>query len=157
MYSILFILQIYKEVWPRRRDRIAKVCEVIPLLVKRQFLQSTDSYNKDTMFNIVNIPKLNLNWCIVPKVASSSISSAILPYLPDVNRTRKVRTVHDELWQRAGRGHVQFSDFNKSRSFLVTRHPFARIASAFRNKLENRSRSHDGEYFYDNYSKQIIR
>ena len=124
------------------------------MLLKRQLHQSTDSYNKETILNIVNIPGLNLNWCLVPKVASSSISSAILPYLPEVNMTRNI-TLHEEVWQRAGR--VLFSDFNKSRSFLVTRHPFARIASAFRNKLENRTRSQDSEYFYNTYSREIIR
>ena len=41
--------------------------------------------------------------------------------------------------------------------FLITRHPFARIASAYRNKLEDRTTSHDGTYFFNTYSKQIIR
>ena len=108
--------------------------------------------------NMVHIPLLNMNWCLVPKVASSSISSAILPFLPQQNLTMQWTTVHDKVWQRAG--HVELNDYlssNKSSSFLVTRHPFTRIASAFRNKLENRTRSHDGDYFYQNYSKKIFK
>ncbi len=41
--------------------------------------------------------------------------------------------------------------------FLISRHPFARLASAYRNKLEDRKLSHDGEYFFNTYSTQIIR
>jgi hypothetical protein len=34
---------------------------------------------------------------------------------------------------------------------------YARLASAYRNKLEARKLSRDGEYFFNTYSTQIIR
>jgi len=144
--------------WRTRIELIKNTCKVTPLHLKKQLFQSSSSYNSELMMNMVHIPLLNMNWCLVPKVASSSISSAILPFLPQQNLTMQWTTVHDKVWQRAG--HVGLNDYlssNKSSSFLVTRHPFTRIASAFRNKLENRTRSHDGDYFYNNYSKKIFK
>ena len=47
--------------------------------------------------------------------------------------------------------------YNFSFRFLIARHPFARIASAYRNKLEDRTSSQDGMYFFNTYSTQIIR
>jgi hypothetical protein len=114
-------------------------------------------FDRDLMFNIVHIKNLNLNWCLVPKVASTSISSFILSHLPQTNVTKDWPTVHDEVWQRAGHLHLsEYLSNNKTPSFLITRHPFVWIASAFRNKLENRTRSLDGEYFYQQYSQKII-
>jgi hypothetical protein len=111
--------------------------------------QSTNIYSIKLISNIVNIKYLNLNWCLVPKIASTSISSLLLPYLPQKVFPTGVPHIQGELWERAG--HLQFSEYlsssNNTPSFLVTRHPFARIASAFRNKLKNRTKSHDGEYF----------
>ncbi len=34
---------------------------------------------------------------------------------------------------------------------------YVRLASSYRNKLENRKLSHDGEYTFNTYSTQIIR
>ena len=128
------------------------------MVVKKKWLQSKSEYRKKILSNIVHIQKLNLDWCLVPKVASSSISMSILPYLPLKKFSQSWKTVHDQVWARAGRLDLEelLSHYNTA-SFLVTRHPFARIVSAYRNKLENRSRSHDGDYFYENYSKKIIR
>ena len=41
--------------------------------------------------------------------------------------------------------------------FLIARHPFARIVSAYRNKIEDKERSHDGLYFFKTYSSKIIK
>jgi len=161
--------QITEEVWSSRREAITEVCKSKPLLlpepkqlnedaseqIKTHF---TNIYNKQILFNMVRIKDLNLNWCLVPKVASTSISVLLLPYLPHKKDTTGWPHIQKEVWQRAG--HLQHSDYlarNNSPTFLVTRHPFARVASAFRNKLEDRTKSHDGEYFYKTYSKQIIK
>ena len=45
---------------------------------------------------------------------------------------------------------------NGSFSFLVVRHPFHRLVSAYRNKLLNTRDSHDGWYFYKTYSRPIV-
>ncbi len=34
---------------------------------------------------------------------------------------------------------------------------YVRLASVYKNKLEDRKLSHDGEYFFNTYSTQIIR
>jgi hypothetical protein len=141
--------------WSSRREAVIKSCQTNPILLKKPFLKSKQMYNEELMFNIVHIKNLNLNWCLVPKVASTSISSFILPHLPQTNTTKDWTTVQDEVWQRAGHLHLsEYLSNNDTHSFLITRHPFARIASAFRNKLENRTRSLDGEYFYQQYSKK---
>ena len=116
-------------------------------------------YEESLVVNIVHIPSLNLNWCLVPKVASTSISAAILPHLRLGQEREVFPYLQKEVWTRAG--HVKYEEYqahqNTEPSFLITRHPFARLASAFRNKLEDRSRSHDGEYFYNTYSQHIIK
>merc|ERR1711894_1895 len=130
--------------------------EKIPLNRKNHFLRI---YQKELTHNIVHVAGIDLNWCLVPKVASTSISSLILPYLKELKEATKFPHIQKEVWTRAGR--LPYFEFemsvNKTPSFLITRHPFARVASAFRNKLEDRSRSHDGEYFYNTWSRQIIR
>ena len=157
--------------WGERRERIRNYCrdhqlelpkprqlniENISGQLRQHF---TNIYHKDLMTNIVHIPSLNLNWCLVPKVASTSISSLILPYLRTLSDQRSFPHIQKEVWTRAG--HLQYSQYilhqNSTPAFLITRHPFARVASAFRNKLEDRSKSHDGEYFYNTYSRQIIK
>ena len=123
--------------------------------IKQHF---TNIYNKQILFNLVSIKQLNLNWCLVPKVASTSISKLLLPHLPRVKGSTVWPHLQKEVWGRVG--HMQPSQYRNTDhtpAFLVTRHPFARVASAFRNKLEDRSKSHDGEYFYKTYSKQIIK
>lgn len=116
-------------------------------------------YEDSLVVNIVHIPRLNLNWCLVPKVVSTSISAAILPHLRPAGEEKVFPYLQKEVWVRAG--HIKYQEFlehqNTSHSFLITRHPFTRLASAFRNKLEDRSKSHDGEYFYNTYSKHIIK
>ena len=116
-------------------------------------------YEAELVVNIVHIPRLNLNWCLVPKVASTSISAAILPHLRLGGPAEEFPYLQKEVWTRAA--HVKYKEYqaqqNTTPSFLITRHPFARLASAYRNKLEDRTVSHDGEYFYNTYSKQIIK
>ena len=166
---IHFHLKVSEELWSIRENHIKNVCETNPLIMKKSRqqaedrpehsrAQSTNIYNTKLMSNIVHIKSLNLNWCLVPKAASTSISSVLLPYLPNMNLPEGRPHIQQELWERAG--HLQLSEYlskSKTPSFLVTRHPFARVASAYRNKMENRTLYHDGEYFYQTYSKKIIR
>ena len=160
--------------WDERRERLQEYCQTQPLsLPKPRQLRDDESrlpanvkqhftniYNKQVMFNIVHVPKLNLNWCLVPKVASTSISKLILPFLDQGSQaTGRFPHLQREVWARAG--HLSYQHYlekiNSTTTFLISRHPFARVASAFRNKLENRGQSHDGEYFYNIYSRQIIK
>ena len=165
-------LQVIKSpLWNQRRGLVSEYCKShnLELPKPRQLLTQNISQNRKTHFlkiyqnqltnNIVHVPGLDLNWCLVPKVASTSISSIILPHLKELKKVTQFSHIQKEVWTRAGR--LPYSEYelsvNKTPSFLITRHPFARVASAFRNKLEDRSRSHDGEYFYNTWSRQIIR
>ena len=146
-----------------------RVCEARPLLLPRprgwrvsedappQLAQHYDKlYKNKLLANIVPLPSLNLSWCLVPKVASTSLSLLFLPLLPPPPRPTQYLYIQAELWGRAGK--LAWSQYRAGTpTLLVTRHPWARLASAWRNKLQNRSRSHDGEYFYTTYSKQIIK
>ena len=159
------------ELWLRRRQEIQKICKSNPVMLKRlreqaenrpehSRAQSRNIYNTKLISNIVHVEKLNLNWCLVPKAASTSISSVLLPYLSEmINTTDTPQHKQGELWERAG--HLTLSDYlennNNTPAFLVTRHPLYRIASAYRNKIENRTRHQDGQYFYQTYSTKIIR
>ena len=93
----------------------------------------------------------------MPKVASSSVSLAVLPYLQNrtVSRWKDYPFIQAEVWARAG--HLQYDQFlagrNSTPTFLIVRHPLTRIASAFRNKLEPGTRN--GEYFIKEYAKII--
>jgi len=157
--------------WTERRKAVEQFCRVSPVnLPKQKQLQNNNlggrllehyraQYEAELVVNIVHIPRLNLNWCLVPKVASTSISAAILPHLRLGGPAEEFPYLQKEVWTRAA--HVKYKEYqaqqNTTPSFLITRHPFARLASAYRNKLEDRTVSHDGEYFYNTYSKQIIK
>ena len=93
----------------------------------------------------------------MPKVASSSVSLAVLPHLQNktVLRWKDYPFIHAEVWARAG--HLQYDQFlagrNSTPTFLIVRHPLTRLASAFRNKLQSGTRT--GEYFIKEYAKII--
>ena len=164
-------LENFQVSWQERRRRLEEQCRAEPVILPelKQFEEGSVSkkvlehyrniYEKQLVLNIVHIPKLNLNWCLVPKVASTSISAAILPHLKVGRESEESKFLQKEVWRRAGR--VKYQQYqahqNTTPSFLVTRHPFARLASAFRNKLEDKTRSHDGEYFYNIFSTKIIK
>lgn len=44
----------------------------------------------------------------------------------------------------------------KSLKFYFVRHPFQRLISAYRNKVEKSYRHKDGQYFYDRYGRKIV-
>ena len=131
-YSFQISAQSSEVQWSSRSEAIIQICQTNPILLKKPLLRSKQMYNRDLMFNIVHIKNLNLNWCLVPKVASTSISSFILPNLPQTNITKAWSTVHDEVWQRAGHLHLsEYLSNNNTPYFLITRHPFARIDNLF--------------------------
>ena len=93
----------------------------------------------------------------MPKVASSSISSVIIPHLERLESPKEFPYLQAEVWARAGkmRDRAEYlSQYNTTASFLISRHPLARIASAYRNKLQPDTRVE--EYFINTYGRAII-
>ena len=93
----------------------------------------------------------------MPKVASSSVSRALLAFLPykTDGKVRSYPFVQAEVWDRAG--HADYEDFVSSQkvtpTFLISRHPLTRLASAYRNKLQPGTRT--TEYFIKEYARLI--
>ena len=108
---IYFHLKVSEELWSSRENKIRNVCKRNPLIMKKSRqqaevraehsrAQSENIYNTKLMSNIVHIKNLNLNWCLVPKAASTSISSALLPYLPNMNLSEGRPHIQQEVWER---------------------------------------------------------
>ena len=162
----------FKSKWQERTEKVQDYCSNHKLILPKPTKLSDKSisqterdriqtdYEDWLTHNIVHISGLALNWCMVPKVASGSMSVMILPYLKKLKVNRKFPYSHLEVWTRAGR--LSYSNFVQQMregipSFLITRHPFARIVSAYRHKIENRTKFQDGNAFYADWSRKIIK
>ena len=163
----IFTIQIRNPVQSKWRQRVEKVSDYCKnhnfelsnlfQLKKRDFSQAKrqESYQNSLTHNIVYVWGLALNWCPVPKVASTSLATLLAPYLKKPDKKLPKR-IHGEVWGRAG--HLTYSDyvrqsFDRIPSFLVVRHPFSRIVSAYKNRLENKTRS---DVVYKRWSKRIM-
>ena len=141
----------------QRTENMLHFCQALP----KPYLPKIKARNEDLLTkNIVHISGLGINWCMVPKVASGSMSRMILPFLKKLDEEREFPYTHLEVWTRAG--HTSYADFmkqsdDKMPAFLITRHPFARVVSAYKNKLEDKSKFQDGQEFFWSWSKQIIK
>ena len=92
----------------------------------------------------------------VPKVASSSLSEVVIPHLKELKAPKKFPFPQAEVWARAGRMRDReeyLSQYNTTTTFFITRHPLARLASAYRNKLQPDTRT--VEYFIKTYGRAI--
>ena len=118
---------------------------------KQKLIAYQDSLTRNTVY----VWGLALNWCMVPKVASTSLSTILEPYLQKPEKKLPQR-IHNKVWARAG--HLKYSDYvrqsvDRIPSFLVVRHPFSRIISAYKNRLENKTWS---DNVYQKWSKPIM-
>lgn len=120
----------------------------------------TKQHVKQALKDILYMPKNNMSWCIVPKVASTSWSKALL----ELEGYTENDLLHSDqplqvLLRQTFRP-VQIDHVNKtlgtSLKFLFARHPFQRVVSAYRNKLEDSYKEEDGAYFYNNYGRRIV-
>jgi len=109
---------IYDDVpdWESRLDGIKSYCNNSPVLLQKpRQLQAagvseqkanhfTKIFQSDLLKNIVRIPSLRLDWCLVPKVASTSISQLLLRHLPKTRDSQSEPLfIQKEVWERAGR------------------------------------------------------
>lgn len=120
----------------------------------------TKHHMKQALKDVLYLPKNNISWCIVPKVASTSWSKALLELGGFTENDLLHRDQPLQVLLRQTFRPVQLEYVNKtigaSLKFLFVRHPFQRIVSAYRNKLEDSYKEEDGAYFYNNYGRKIV-
>jgi len=95
----------------------------------------------------------SLTWCKVPKAGSSTWTYNFLK-LAGVDRKSHIHRELRNFFPKQSNNKVMQGTFR----FMVVRHPFERILSAYRDKLEDLSRdleARDGHY-YTMYGKQIV-
>lgn len=113
---------------------------------------------KAALKDIIYLPKHNLSWCLVPKVASTSWCKALLDLqgiTGDEYSYPPLQVVLRQAFRPVEPSRVN-TTINASLKFLFVRHPFQRLVSAFRNKLEDSNLQEDGAYFYKNYGRRIV-
>ena len=89
---------------------------------------------------------------LVPKIASSSLARVFIPYIQNTTYDQSIFALHKTLWSRAGRL-TDINKFENTTSFVITRHPFTRIVSAYRNKFQADTRIE--EQFIIRYGRDI--
>ena len=72
---------------------------------------------------------------LVNKVASSSLARLFIPYIKNSSYDQDLMKLHAVLWRRAGKLSY-LNGFQNTNSFVISRHPFTRIVSAYRNKFQ---------------------
>ena len=95
----------------------------------------------------------SLIWCKVPKAGSSTWTFNFLK-LAGAGRENHIHKELRNFYPKQSSNKVMQETFR----FMVVRHPFERILSAYRDKLEDLSRdleARDG-YYYTVYGKQIV-
>ncbi|XP_063870695.1 carbohydrate sulfotransferase 11-like [Scylla paramamosain] len=112
---------------------------------------------KAALLHMVYFPRQNFTWCLVPKVASSSWALALMEAEGVMRKVSSsispqvyLRTAHREIPQRVN------ETIQASFKYLFVRHPFDRLVSAYRNKLEDSYTQEDGAYFYKTYGRRIV-
>jgi len=98
--------------------------------------------------------KQSLVWCKVPKAGSSTWTYNFLKLAGLNTNSTKIHAVLRNYYPKQ-QSHRVFKDKFK---FMVVRHPFERILSAYRDKLEDISRDLEARngYYYTTYGKHIV-
>ena len=139
-----YIFQL--DIWTERRALVQKYCQ------KNFPLTNTEA----NLEYLVQVNKLNFDFCMVPKVASSSLSKLLLPFLPNEPYAETWPDIHHEIFRRGG--NLNNSSYKPSDTiFLVTRHPLDRLVSAYKDKLENRTKNNYNKLLYSTISIAIIK
>ncbi|KAK7076550.1 hypothetical protein SK128_005823 [Halocaridina rubra] len=115
---------------------------------------------KQAVKDVLYLPKNNISWCIVPKVASTSWSKALLElagYTENslLHRDQPLQVLLRRAFRPVQTDRVE-ETIGNSVKFLFVRHPFQRLVSAYRNKLEDSYKEEDGAYFYNNYGRKMV-
>ncbi|CAG7828321.1 unnamed protein product [Allacma fusca] len=161
----------------KERKRLLRL-DVLKLLSKNKITASEEDRDlrEDILRNsLVYIKDLNQMWCLVPKAASTSWSKILIEYvnykhkkvwnlfterIPMKNRATKtpLQVVLKSTYKNINAS--DYEDAAKSESVkkvLLVRHPFARLVSAYEDKLKNRTAKSDSMYFFRSYGVKINR
>ncbi|OXA64508.1 Carbohydrate sulfotransferase 14 [Folsomia candida] len=116
--------------------------------------------------NLIYFPHLNQMWCLVPKAASTSWSKAIVDRLNfestnifiDSSANYSLQVILKQNFGNINRtAFVNAAQSDKIKKVLLIRHPFSRIASAYRDKLADRKAKVDGMHFFQQFGVKINR
>jgi len=96
----------------------------------------------------------SLLWCKVPKAGSSTWTYNFLKLAGHGTNSSKIHSILRNFFPKP-QSNKAFKDMFK---FMVVRHPFERILSAYRDKLEDISRDMEARsgYYYTMYGKHIV-
>ena len=106
------------------------------------------------LFSVFALPHIYIKVCLflVPKIATSSLARVFIPYIKNTSYDQDLFKLHGVLWSRAGRL-TDINKFQNTTSFVITRHPFTRLVSAYRNKFQSDTRIE--ESFIRAYKRNI--
>ncbi|XP_075224851.1 carbohydrate sulfotransferase 11-like [Lycorma delicatula] len=148
----------------KRIQRVQKVCQDYNLgLFKNEARASPFKHPPTPQYSVFYIDLVHkLSWCPIYKAASSSLLYNLCllgGYSEDELKTTKqqlstiARKIYPELDYRQAEEALQ-----STLKLLVVRHPFERILSAYRDKLENINvrAEHGSVHFYRKYGSKIV-
>jgi len=93
-------------------------------------------------------------WCKVPKAGSSTWTYNFLKLAGQTTNSTKIHKLLRDYYPKVEDRKALKEDFK----FMVVRHPFERLLSAYRDKLEDLSRDMDARegYYHNMYGKHIV-
>ena len=153
----------------RRRHRIQRICSDTGNTFRLRDIDPT-SRPRDLAFarNLLFDTERRLVYCAVPKVASSTVKTAMALMTGRVNETRPINVHNSSYMARVGLTSLQrrlatgdvatwrqlVQQLERLKKFIVIRHPLQRVVSAYRDKFESVIRW--DQYFRNKYGKFIV-
>ncbi|XP_018353081.1 PREDICTED: carbohydrate sulfotransferase 11-like [Trachymyrmex septentrionalis] len=137
----------------RRRWWVARMCETI---------DTKKSPTDATLTNMIIDMEHNVSWCPIYKAASSTwmnyfavLKGTLTDATIDLVR-RNLTQVSDivrQKFQQDADFNKTYEKMNKTKKFLIVRHPLERLLSAYRDKLEHMQ---NREYYYKRFGRRIV-
>ncbi|XP_063864710.1 carbohydrate sulfotransferase 11-like [Scylla paramamosain] len=158
------IMELIGQQMAERSARVERVCQRHSTFLLQQYSMWVGTpANWSAVNRSLSYPDLlvhrdhRLVWCKVPKVASTSLVHGFMRVLgrddliASVPRGRLHNIIRDLMPHPSPQ-----EDLSSFIAFLVIRHPFQRLLSAYRDKLLNRLEHSQFVWFRDQYGSSII-